>query len=28
MARHLLGADWLARYVERANRGGIERVLL
>jgi len=28
MARHLLGADWLARYVGRANRGGIERVLL
>jgi Fe-S oxidoreductase len=28
MARHLLGADWLADYVAKANRGGIERVLL
>jgi FAD/FMN-containing dehydrogenase/Fe-S oxidoreductase len=28
MARHLLGADWLAGYVEKANHGGIERVLL
>ena len=28
MARHLLGADWLTRYVDKANRGGIERVLL
>ncbi|OGA43172.1 MAG: FAD-linked oxidase [Betaproteobacteria bacterium RIFCSPLOWO2_12_FULL_65_110] len=28
MARHLLGADWLAGYVAKANRGGIERVLL
>jgi Fe-S oxidoreductase len=28
MARHLLGADWLADYVRRANEGGIERVLL
>ena len=28
MARHLLGPDWLARYVSRANNGGIERVLL
>jgi len=28
MARHLLGADWLVAYVEKANRGGIERVLL
>jgi FAD/FMN-containing dehydrogenase len=28
MARHLLGEDWLAEYVARANRGGIERVLL
>ena len=28
MARHLLGADWLSGYVEKANRGGIERVLL
>ncbi len=28
MARHLLGEDWLRQYVERANHGGIERVLL
>jgi hypothetical protein len=28
MARRLLGPDWLPRFVERANNGGIERVLL
>jgi len=28
MARHLLGEDWMPQYVETANRGGIERVLL
>ena len=28
MARHVLGADWLPAYVERANHGGIERVLV
>jgi Fe-S oxidoreductase len=28
MARQLLGPDWMRAYVERANRGGIERVLL
>ncbi len=28
MARHLLGDDWAQDYVERANSGGIERVLL
>jgi FAD/FMN-containing dehydrogenase/Fe-S oxidoreductase len=28
MARHLLGAEWMADYVSNANRGGIERVLL
>jgi FAD/FMN-containing dehydrogenase/Fe-S oxidoreductase len=28
IARHLLGADWLPDYVRRANRGGIERVLV
>jgi hypothetical protein len=28
MARHLLGPDWLADYVRRANTGGIERVLV
>jgi len=28
MARHLLGPDWMAEYVAKANQGGIERVLL
>ena len=28
MAKHLLGDDWMADYVARANSGGIERVLL
>ncbi|MDP1718006.1 MAG: FAD-binding oxidoreductase, partial [Burkholderiales bacterium] len=28
MAKHLLGPDWMARYVAKANSGGIERVLL
>jgi FAD/FMN-containing dehydrogenase/Fe-S oxidoreductase len=28
MARHLLGEGWMREFVERANRGGIERVLL
>ena len=28
MARHMLGPDWLADYVRRANTGGIERVLV
>jgi len=28
MARRLLGANWMADYVAKANRGGIERVLL
>jgi Fe-S oxidoreductase len=28
LARHVLGPDWMAQYVERANRGGIERVLV
>ncbi len=28
MARHLLGPDWMRQYVDSANRGGIERVLL
>jgi Fe-S oxidoreductase len=28
MAKHLLGANWMREYVEAANRGGIERVLL
>jgi FAD/FMN-containing dehydrogenase/Fe-S oxidoreductase len=28
MARHLLGEDWLPKYVAAANSGGIERVLV
>jgi hypothetical protein len=28
LARRVLGPNWLAEYVARANRGGIERVLL
>lgn len=28
MARHVLGENWLADYVSRANHGGIERVLV
>ena len=28
MAKHLLGPNWMAEYVERANSGGIERVLV
>jgi Fe-S oxidoreductase len=28
LAKHLLGGDWMAEYVRRANNGGIERVLL
>jgi FAD/FMN-containing dehydrogenase/heterodisulfide reductase subunit C len=28
IAKHVLGRDWLPEYVARANRGGIERVLL
>ncbi|MGB9148922.1 MAG: (Fe-S)-binding protein, partial [Burkholderiales bacterium] len=28
MARHLLGENWMADYVNKANHGGIERVLL
>ncbi|MEP7262475.1 MAG: DUF3400 domain-containing protein, partial [Usitatibacter sp.] len=28
MARHLLGKDWMREFVDKANRGGIERVLL
>jgi len=28
IARHVLGPDWLPAFVARANRGGIERVLL
>ena len=28
IARHVLGENWMAEYVARANNGGIERVLL
>jgi hypothetical protein len=28
MANQLLGPDWMPQYVERANQGGIERVLV
>jgi FAD/FMN-containing dehydrogenase/Fe-S oxidoreductase len=28
MAKHVLGRDWMSDYVDRANSGGIERVLL
>jgi FAD/FMN-containing dehydrogenase/Fe-S oxidoreductase len=28
IARHLLGPNWMPEYVERANNGGIERVLV
>ena len=28
IAKHLLGPDWMADYVAKANRGGIERVLV
>ena len=28
MAKQILGAEWMPEYVERANRGGIERVLV
>ena len=28
MARHVLGPRWLEEYVQRANTGGIERVLV
>ena len=28
MAKNLLGPDWMRDYVQMANNGGIERVLL
>jgi Fe-S oxidoreductase len=28
LAKHLLGENWMAEYVGKANTGGIERVLL
>jgi hypothetical protein len=28
MARHLMGEQWLEQYVQNANQGGIERVLV
>ena len=28
MAKHILGENWMADYVNKANQGGIERVLV
>jgi Fe-S oxidoreductase len=28
MAKHILGEDWMQEFVQKANSGGIERVLL
>jgi hypothetical protein len=28
IAKHVLGPNWMAEFVGRANQGGIERVLL
>ena len=28
IAKHILGKNWMADYVTKANNGGIERVLL
>ena len=28
MAKHILGEDWMEDYIEKANNGGIEKVLL
>jgi Fe-S oxidoreductase len=28
MAKHILGENWIQEYVEKANNGGIEKVLL
>jgi Fe-S oxidoreductase len=28
IARHILGDNWMAEYIAKANQGGIERVLL
>ncbi len=28
MAKHILGEDWMQDYIEKANKGGIEKVLL
>jgi hypothetical protein len=28
MAKYVLGENWMADYVQKANNGGIERVLL
>jgi Fe-S oxidoreductase len=28
MAKHILGDDWMVEYVQAANQGGIERVLV
>jgi hypothetical protein len=28
IARHILGSNWMPEYVQKANSGGIERVLV
>ena len=28
IAKHILGADWMQNYVQRATHGGMEKVLL
>ena len=28
IARHVLGSNWMPEYVQKANSGGIERVLV
>ena len=28
IAKHVLGENWMKEFVDRANRGGIERVLV
>jgi len=28
MAKHVLGENWMQDYVQKANNGGIEKVLL
>jgi hypothetical protein len=28
MAKHLLGENWMADYIAKANQGGTEKVLL
>jgi len=28
MAKHVLGENWMENYIQKANNGGIEKVLL